>query len=77
MELLRYITDFKEVDLSKLPSDESIMELLSHDDMDQQRVSRLIDWYHAKVDVVNQLQLGKKLEEIAEKRYFKNPKLTR
>ena len=71
VELLKYVTDFKAVDLSKVPTDAVILELLGKDDMNRQRRLGLMNWYHAKLDVINQLQMGKKLEEIIEKKFIK------
>lgn len=74
MELLKYVTDFKIFDLSKIPSDELIMELLKKDYMGENRIYGLMAWYHAKIEVVEQLHRGKKLEEIIEFKSLKRHK---
>lgn len=66
MELLKYVTDFKIIDLSKIPSDELIMDLLKKDYMGENRIPGLMAWYHAKIEVVEQLQRGRKLEEMVD-----------
>ena len=76
-ELLKYIRDFSAVDLSKLPSDQLIMDLLEKDNMESKRVENLMNWFHAKVDVIQELQLGKKLENVAERNYIKKPRISR
>lgn len=76
-ELLKYIRDFSAVDLSKLPSDQLIMDLLDKDNMESKRVENLMNWFHAKVDVIQELQLGKKLENVAERNYIKKPRISR
>lgn len=75
-ELLKYIRDFKAVDLSKVPSDQFLIDLLKKDDVKSKRISGLLEWYHAKIDVIQQLQLGKALEDVADKRYIKKPRIT-
>lgn len=75
-ELLKYIRDFRAVDLSKVPSDRLIIDLFEKDNMESKRMGNLLNWFHAKVDVIQELQLGKKLENVAERNYIKKPRLS-
>lgn len=50
------------------------MELLVKDDMSQQRLIGLTQRYRGKIEIMEQLQVGKTLEEIEGKKFFKKPR---
>lgn len=71
LELLKYVTGWNSLDLNKLPADEEVRVLLSLDGMPQERIAMIMEWYHRKANVIERLQNGKSLREVAGKAYVR------
>lgn len=71
LDLLKYVKSPKGLDLSKLPSNDQIEALLRIDRMGNERVDMIMDWYHKKMDIIDQLQEGRTLKELAGKTYVR------
>jgi len=58
VSLLKYVKNPKVFDIQKLPSDEEIIELLNLDEECGNRSGQILDVYHAKLGLIEQLQNG-------------------
>jgi hypothetical protein len=58
VSLLKYVKNPKVFDLNKLPKDEELLELLNLDEECRKRSSQILDAYHKKLDLIEQLQNG-------------------
>lgn len=56
--LLKYVKSPMVLDLTKLPTDEGILELLNLDAYCMERSRQILDAYHEKIDLIEQLQNG-------------------